>query len=66
MLAAALVNEGHVRVNGQRVRSSGYAVRRQDVLTVALPGTVRVLRVIEFADRRGQAVSAVALYEDMR
>jgi ribosome-associated heat shock protein Hsp15 len=65
-LAAALVASGHVRVNGRRTGSAAYAVRRQDVLTVALPTTVRVLRAIEFADRRGNAALAASLYEEIK
>ncbi len=65
-LAAALVASGHVRVNGRRIESAAYAVRRQDMLTVALPTTVRVLRAIEFADRRGNAAFAATLYEEVK
>jgi ribosome-associated heat shock protein Hsp15 len=65
-LAASLVTSGHVRVNGKRVESSGHAVRKEDVLTVALPRTVRILRVMDYADRRGNAAAAVALYEEIK
>ncbi len=64
-LAAALATSGHVRVNGQRVGIPGKAVRISDVLTVALPGGVRVLRVVAFAARRGAAEEAKRLYEDI-
>jgi len=64
-LAAALAASGHVRVNGQRVGTPGKAVRISDVLTVALPGGVRVLRVVAFAARRGAAEEAKRLYEDI-
>jgi ribosome-associated heat shock protein Hsp15 len=66
MLAASLVTSGHVRVNGRRVEASGHAVRKADVLTVALPSTVRILRVVDYSDRRGNATAANALYEEIK
>jgi len=65
-LSAALAASGHVRVNGKRVETSAYAIRQGDVLTIALPSTVRVLRVIDFANRRGAAPDAKRLYEEVR
>lgn len=64
-LAASLVASGHVRVNGKRVDSPGHVVSTDDVLTIALPSIVRVLRVIEIADRRGNAKNAKQLYEEL-
>lgn len=64
-LAASLVISGCVRVNKKRIETSAYTIRRQDILTVAFPGTVRVLRVIDFANRRGKAEVAVTLYEEI-
>lgn len=63
--AAALVAAGHVRVNGRRVEGPGRAVRAGDVLTVALDRTVRVLKVVAFAERRGSADAARALCETL-
>lgn len=63
--AAALVGAGHVRVNGARDRSPGRAVRVGDVITVALDRTVRVLKVTGFAERRGSAAEARALFADL-
>jgi ribosome-associated heat shock protein Hsp15 len=63
--AAALTQAGHVRVNGQRMRSAGHAVRIGDVLTIALDRAVRVVEVAGFADRRGGAPAARALYRDL-
>jgi ribosome-associated heat shock protein Hsp15 len=64
-LAASLVASGHVRVNGKRVDSPGHVITADDVLTIALPSIVRVLRVIEIADRRGNAKNAKQLYEEL-
>ncbi len=63
--AAELVESGHVRVNGAREKSPGHAIKIGDVLTVALDRTVRVLRVIAFNERRGDAASARVLYEEL-
>ena len=64
--AAALVESGHVRVNGVREKSPGHAVKAGDVVTVALDNSVRVLKVTGFAERRGDASSARVLYEDLQ
>ena len=65
-LAATLVASGHVRVNGNRVTSPAHPVGRADVLTVALPGTIRVLQVVAFAEHRDGAARAAALYENLK
>ena len=64
--AAGLVKRGHVRVNGVREKSPGHAVKRGDVLTIALDRSVRVLKVIGFSERRGDASAARVLYEDLQ
>jgi ribosome-associated heat shock protein Hsp15 len=64
--AAALVEAGHVRINGVREKAPGHAVKAGDVLTVGLDRTVRVLKVLGFAERRGDAHAARALYEDLQ
>jgi ribosome-associated heat shock protein Hsp15 len=63
--AAALVESGHVRINGARERSPGHGVKVGDVLTIGLDRTVRILKVIGFAERRGDAAAARLLYEDL-
>jgi ribosome-associated heat shock protein Hsp15 len=63
--AAALADSGHVRVNGQRIDAASRAVRPDDVVTVALDRTVRVLKVLGFAERRGDADAARVLCEDL-
>jgi ribosome-associated heat shock protein Hsp15 len=63
--AAALADSGHVRVNGARIDAASRAVRPGDVVTVALDRTVRVLKVLGFAERRGDADAARVLAEDL-
>jgi ribosome-associated heat shock protein Hsp15 len=63
--AAALAAAGHVRCNGERIDAPSRAVRRGDVVTVALDRTVRVLKVVGFAERRGGAETTPMLWEDL-
>lgn len=63
--AAELANEGHVRVNGQKVEAASRPVKPGDVITVALDRVVRILKVTGFAERRGSAEAAQALYQDL-
>jgi ribosome-associated heat shock protein Hsp15 len=65
VLAQELARSGHVRVNGQRIKDASKLVRIGDVLTVALPSRVRVLKVTDVAERRGQAAEGAALYEEL-
>ena len=64
--AAALVEAGHVRINGMRERAPGHTVKAGDVVTIGLDRSVRVLKVIGFAERRGDASAARVLYDDLQ
>ena len=64
--AAALAASGHVRLNGRRIDAASRIVRLGDVVTLALDHGVRVIKVCGFAERRGSAQSARALYETLR
>ena len=64
--AAALVEKGHIRINGVRETSPGHAVKVGDVVTIALDARVRLLKVTGFSERRGDANAARALYEDLQ
>jgi ribosome-associated heat shock protein Hsp15 len=64
-LARDLAESGHVRVNGQRVSAASRLVRVGDVLTIALPSRVRVLKVADVAVRRGPPAAGAALYEEI-
>jgi ribosome-associated heat shock protein Hsp15 len=64
--AAALVSSGHVRINGVREIAPGRAVKPGDVLTIGLDRGVRVLKVIGFSERRGDAEAARVLYDELR
>jgi ribosome-associated heat shock protein Hsp15 len=63
--AAELVASGHVRINGMRETSPGHGVKPGDVLTIALDRSVRVLKIVGFAERRGDAAAARVLYDEL-
>lgn len=63
--AAALAASGHVRLNGARIDAASRGVKLGDVVTVALDRSVRVLKVIGFAPRRGSATAARDLFTDL-
>jgi ribosome-associated heat shock protein Hsp15 len=62
--AAALVAGGRVRVNGDRKTAPGHGLKAGDVVTIRLDGSVRVLEVVSFAERRGDATAAAATFRD--
>jgi ribosome-associated heat shock protein Hsp15 len=62
--AAALADKGCVRINGDRIDAASRLVRPGDVVTIALD-RVRVLKVLNFAERRGSAADASVLFEDL-
>ncbi|KRR05690.1 MULTISPECIES: RNA-binding S4 domain-containing protein [Bradyrhizobium] len=64
--AAALVEAGHVRINGVRETAPGHSVKIGDVLTIGLDRSVRILKVVGFSERRGDAAAARVLYDDLQ
>jgi ribosome-associated heat shock protein Hsp15 len=54
-----------VRINGVRIDAASRAVKPGDVVTVALDRTVRVMKVLAFAARRGDVDAASVLYEEL-
>jgi ribosome-associated heat shock protein Hsp15 len=61
-VALELVEKGRVRINGERAGRPDRQISRGDVLTLALPHATCVVRVEDFAERRGSAPEAQALY----
>jgi ribosome-associated heat shock protein Hsp15 len=64
-LAHRLAEEGRLRIDGRVVTQAHAAVRIGNVLSFALHGTVRVLRVERLPQRRGPAAEARLLYSDL-
>lgn len=48
-----------------RETSPGHGIKVGDVLTIALDRGVRVLKVVGFTERRGDAESVTGLYADL-
>ncbi len=64
-LAAKVVSDGKLRVNGQPISKPAYAVSPEDVLTFPQARDVRVIKVLALGERRGPAPEAQALYDDL-
>jgi len=62
---ADLVTRGSIRINRQPTAKPHAKLRVGDVLTIPLRGSVRVLRVVSLAMRRGSATDALLLYADL-
>ena len=64
-LANRLVQEGHVRLNGQRIDTPAKQIAPGAVLTIALDRQIKILRVIAPGTRRGPYEEARLLYDDL-
>lgn len=62
-LAAEVAAKSKLRVNSVVVTKPHYRVRRGDVLTFPQAQRIRVVRVLDLAERRGPATEAQCLYE---
>lgn len=64
-LAAKLAQAGRVRVNRNKIDQAAYQVRPGDVLTITLDRRILVYRILAPGSRRGPALEAQLLYEDL-
>jgi len=64
-LAQAIVDEGHVRIDGKRVEKSSEEVRIGSVVALPLHDKVRVLRVLALPERRGPPPEARVCYAEV-
>jgi ribosome-associated heat shock protein Hsp15 len=64
-MAAHLIEDGKVRVNRERTQKCSHNVKPQDVLTINLGNSIKVVRVLGEAEKRGPASSAHQLYQDL-
>jgi ribosome-associated heat shock protein Hsp15 len=64
-LAAEVIAEGHVRVNGTRISRPGREVSAGDTLTFPQGARIRVVRITALGQRRGPATEAQGLYLDL-
>jgi ribosome-associated heat shock protein Hsp15 len=64
-LARALVEQGHVRINGQRSGHPSHAVKPGDVLTLPRGSTVLVAEILALPERRGPPAEAQSCYRTL-
>lgn len=64
-LAGKFCQAGKVRLNDQPVAKAHVQVGADDVLTFAKGNLIKVVKIIDVGTRRGPAVEAQALYEDL-
>ena len=64
-LAATLITQGKIRVNGEKADKPSYTIKPGDIITSTVQRHVRVLRVGAAGTRRGPAAEAMTLYEDL-
>ena len=64
-LAQQLAEEGRMRIAGRIVTQAHAPVRIGDVLSFALRGRVRIIRVEHLPQRRGPPAEARLLYSDL-
>ncbi|WGH79050.1 RNA-binding S4 domain-containing protein [Jannaschia ovalis] len=63
-LAARMIGEGRVRLNGARVTKPAQAVVPGDALTFPQGDRIRVVEIAALGERRGPAAEAQTLYAD--
>jgi ribosome-associated heat shock protein Hsp15 len=63
--AQAVIDEGHVRIDGKRVAKPSEEVRAGSIVALPLRDRVRILKVLELPRRRGPAAEARACYEEL-
>ena len=63
--AIALIEEGHMRLNGAHVQRSNQEAHPGDVLTFAQGGDVRIIEVISLPERRGPPGMARSHYREL-
>jgi ribosome-associated heat shock protein Hsp15 len=61
-LAQALAQEGHVRLNGNRVERAHQRIAVGDVLTLPFGQSVRIIEILALPVRRGPAPEAQSCY----
>jgi ribosome-associated heat shock protein Hsp15 len=63
--AHRLVEEGHIRRNGERVTRCAQDVRVGDILTLPLGHRVRLVEILALPERRGPPREAQCCYREL-
>jgi ribosome-associated heat shock protein Hsp15 len=64
-MAQAVIDEGHIRIDGRRVEKPSEEVRVGSVVALPLHDQVRIFRVLRLPTRRGPAPEARSCYEEV-
>jgi ribosome-associated heat shock protein Hsp15 len=64
-LAQAVIEAGHVRIDGKRIEKPSEEVRVGSIIALPLHDRVRVLKVLALPERRGPAPEARTCYEEL-
>ena len=64
-LAQAVIETGHVRIDGKRVAKPSEDVRVGSTIALPIHGRVRVLKVLGLPERRGPAPEARLCYQEV-
>ena len=64
-LAQALIEQGHVRIDGQRVSKTSEDIHIGQIIALPLHGKVRVIRITALPSRRGPAPEARLSYQEI-
>ena len=63
--ARKLIEEGHIRRNGERVRRASRDIEAGDVLTLPIGNHVRLVEVVALPERRGPPREAQECYREL-
>jgi ribosome-associated heat shock protein Hsp15 len=61
-IAQAMVDNGHIRLNGRRVERNAQKICVGDILVLPLPSGVRVVELLALPARRGPPAEAQSCY----
>ena len=64
-LAQAVVEAGHVRIDGKRIEKPAEEVRVGSIVALSLHDRVRILKVVALPLRRGPPTEARACFEEL-
>ncbi len=64
-LAAALIKNGKVRLNSNKMASPSRVLSVDDVLTITLARQIKIIKIKTMATRRGPAAEAQLMYQDL-
>ena len=65
VLAQAMAETGHMRINGRRIDRAHQKVAPGDVLTIPAGQGIRVITVLTVPTRRGPAPEAQSCYQEL-